>query len=140
MRSWSNSSICFSVVFTFFLAVYAKNSIKKFMTGYFFRSIQTQFFLFFSFTSFKKKINMPPTLLCFKVVGEMFCLAIMNLRLEIYIYHVDDYFILFQFLTLFRFITAIIWYNIPFTKLYFALIVCCQKYFSSIVFHGAWKE
>ena len=115
----------------FLFSAYAKNSIKKIMNGYFFHHLDTQ-----CFCRFHPQVSMENLI----YITNVFCLAIISLRLKLHIYlislfsfffffiflfftfffHLDDFFISFQFFILFEFITPVTWYNVPFIRLYFA--------------------
>ena len=118
----------FPSFYLFCFSVHAKNSTKK---STIFHHLQTQ-----CFCRFHPQVSMENLI----YITNVFCLAIISLRLKLHIYlislfsfffffiflfftfffHLDDFFISFQFLILFGFITPITSYNVPLVRLYFA--------------------
>ena len=100
-------------------SVYARNSIKKFTIGN--SSISSTGF---KFDLFIAVINQPYNIIKYvshvfrdKIIRKIFCLSIIALCLKVYIYLSQG---LFYFSISFKLITPIFWYNLPFTRLYFA--------------------
>ena len=77
-------------------------------------------FLLLSSTSFYENCSMSPTFFVLKLQEKCFVWLLSAWDWKFTLTNVDDLFISFQFLILFRIIIPISWYNIPFIRLYFA--------------------